>query len=117
MIVWMDMSAAPKDGTSVLLWIEEDGGDGNIIEGRYNAGYGGLWDLVSFEPHGCGCCGQSLREDDIKAWASKPEKPEFLNEKPYTGEEFMENDTIYIAMKSEDGVIRFYDEKTGDELK
>ncbi len=53
---WRPMKTAPKDGTSIILQIED-----SAIEGRYEA-QPARWTPISLGWHGCGCCGDSLPE-------------------------------------------------------
>lgn len=67
--MWQPIETAPKDGTSILLYV-----DGCVIEGNYRGSEDyKYWGYVSLNSHGCGCCG----EDDPEPthWMPLPEAP------------------------------------------
>lgn len=74
---WQPIESAPKDGTHVLVYMEE-----TIIEAWWDdmsygdpdlAGYG-AWECPSLSSHGCGCC--SSYNDAPTHWMPLPEKPQ-----------------------------------------
>jgi hypothetical protein len=68
---WQPIETAPKDGTHILLLVEN-----KAIEGWY--GYSELskvhkWKVVELPIHGCGCC--SCENDNPTGWTPLPEPP------------------------------------------
>jgi len=56
-----DMSAAPRDGTSILILV-----DGTAVQAS--------WYAASLPSHGCGCCAED--DPEPTAWMPLPEVPE-----------------------------------------
>jgi len=70
---WQTIDTAPKDGTHILLYVEDQG----IVEGWWYPadwhGDGGWWDYITLSAHGCGCC-QSY-DDNPTFWMPMPDMP------------------------------------------
>lgn len=64
---WKPISTAPKDKTTVLLYIEDC-----VIEGYWNPSYED-WVVPSLSSHGCGCCASS--NEAPKFWMKYPKQP------------------------------------------
>lgn len=65
--MWQSINTAPKDGTNILLFIED-----SVIEGSYDTDME-EWDCVRLPDHGCGCC--SSANDEPIFWMPLPEGP------------------------------------------
>lgn len=65
---WQKIDTAPRDGTHILLLMED-----RIIEG-YRDPDDESWDCVVLSMHGCGCCGSA--NDEPTHWMPLPAKPE-----------------------------------------
>lgn len=73
---WQPIETAPRDGTVILLFIEDhviDGSwdrfvrqDGSIYEPT-------SWDVARLSSHGCGCC--SSENDQPTHWMPLPPPP------------------------------------------
>ena len=74
---WLGMDTAPRDGTHILLLIDDA-----VIEGwwdRFERSDGSIyepseWSVASLASHGCGCC--SGQNSDPTAWQPLPAIPE-----------------------------------------
>lgn len=68
MTEWKPIETAPKDGTEVILLIEDV-----IIKGQYISGAFPYWRVDVLPSHGCGCCS----EDDPSPshWMPLPPPP------------------------------------------
>jgi len=66
---WQPMKTAPKDGTSILLFIE-----GQAIEGHWPDDSWNEWSVAWVSSHGCGCCASS--NEAPTHWMPLPAKPE-----------------------------------------
>jgi len=69
--MWNSIDTAPKDGSYILLLIDD-----KAIEGWwYAGGYpNGSWKVISLHSHGCGCC--SSEDDPPTHWMALPEMGE-----------------------------------------
>lgn len=65
-MTWQPIETAPKDGTSILLFIE-----GQVIEGQW--GDWEDWSVACVSSHGCGCC--SSDNEAPTHWMPLPAKP------------------------------------------
>jgi hypothetical protein len=65
MTQWQPIETAPKDGTPILVYMEE-----SIIEAEWK--YEQWWPVV-LPSHGCGCC--SHDNDEPTHWMPLPEPP------------------------------------------
>jgi hypothetical protein len=75
---WQPIETCPRDGTHILLFMED-----NITEGYYHSG-SNEWKGSQLSEHGCGCCG--CPNEAPTHWQPLPPAPEkinsqFLNEK------------------------------------
>ena len=68
---WQPIETAPKDGTHILLFIEDQ-----VTEGWWEEAYGGTWDTTSLSSHGCGCCADDNEEPTHWAVLDTPKKEE-----------------------------------------
>ena len=68
---WKPIETAPKDGTRIILLVNN-----YAIEAHYdNEGYyESKWEVVSLPVHGCGCCGDENEEPTH--WMPLPAAPE-----------------------------------------
>lgn len=55
---WQTMETAPKDGTQILLFVED-----LVTQGWWDGKY---WKKAWLNSHGCGCCGS--RDDEPTHW-------------------------------------------------
>jgi hypothetical protein len=65
---WQPIETAPKDGTRILLFIEDQ-----VIEGHWDDSWP-MWCTAYLSSHGCGCCSSSNEEPTH--WMPLPAKPE-----------------------------------------
>lgn len=66
---WLPIETAPKDGTSILLLIEDSAIEGSWYAPSYGEPY---WAPVVLSSHGCGCCGYA--DDPPTHWRPLPTK-------------------------------------------
>lgn len=74
---WEPIETAPKDGTHILLFMEDE-----VIEGWFDLKLSvdgkpyaePEWAVVSMPSHGCGCCAE--RNCDPTHWMPLPPLPE-----------------------------------------
>jgi len=64
-ITWHPMASAPKDGTHILLLVENA-----VIQAWWRRDW---WEVPHLNPMGCGCCSSNL--DPPVAWSPMPEWP------------------------------------------
>lgn len=69
---WQPIESAPKDGTHVILLVDDV-----AIEGWYGPRWDGdtnpAWSYVRLSSHGCGCCGSD--DGEPTAWIPLPGAP------------------------------------------
>ena len=70
---WQPIETAPKDGTSILLLIEDVAIEGYWEVPTYASGKP-YWYVPSVSSHGCGCCPSDNEEPTH--WMPLPAKPE-----------------------------------------
>ena len=64
---WQPIETAPKDGTHILLFIEDQ-----VVEGW--CGEWSNWKTAYLSSHGCGCCGDDNEEPTHWAVLDTPKK-------------------------------------------
>ena len=64
---WQSIETAPKDGTHILLFIEDQ-----VTEGWWEEGY--TWKTALLSSHGCGCCADDNEEPTHWAVLDTPKK-------------------------------------------
>ena len=69
-MTWQPIETAPKDGTHILVIIEDA-----VVEAWWdeNEGYRSEWSTPSLSSHGCGCC--SGNNDEPTHWMPLPVRP------------------------------------------
>lgn len=68
---WQPIETAPKDGSYILLLIDD-----TAIEGNWYVDFGypkGKWSVAQLSSHGCGCCGSE--DSPPTHWMPRPPMP------------------------------------------
>lgn len=66
---WLSIESAPKDGTSILLLIDDVAIEGSWYTPQYGKP---RWYPESLLSHGCGCCGEE--DGPATHWCPLPTK-------------------------------------------
>lgn len=68
---WQSIKTAPKDGTYLLLWINDE----HPIVGYWRSDYPAItgWSACDYEHDGCGCCEGPMPKPTH--WMPLPEQP------------------------------------------
>lgn len=67
---WQPIETAPKDGTRVVLFMDDEAIEGWFVSGSRFSG----WRIVAMPSHGCGCC--SYTDPEPTHWMPLPDAPE-----------------------------------------
>jgi hypothetical protein len=65
---WQPIETAPKDGTRILLFIEDQ-----AVEGHWDDSWP-MWRTAYLSSHGCGCCADDNEEPTHWAVLDTPKK-------------------------------------------
>ena len=71
MTEWQPIETAPKDGTHIILLVENKAIEGWYEYDNWYKDY--KWNVVKLPIHGCDCC--SHDNDDPTGWTPLPEPP------------------------------------------
>jgi len=70
---WQPIETAPKDGTNILLLIDEWAIEGYWRLSKWPSG-SPRWDVIGLPSHGCGCCSEP--DPEPTHWMPLPDAPE-----------------------------------------